>query len=177
MIKKSLLILFFLAFVSNPPLYAEPKTFSLKDGSVIKGEVLELNNGVYTVQMENANQLTIPDTDIVSMTSGEAPLIPTPSQNSDPALVSQVNQLQSDILADPDMLKELETLMKDPEIMGILTDQNFMNDVLSYDPNRIETNQKTQELLGKPAIQTLIQKINQKLPAQQAPTPSSEPAK
>ena len=174
MSKKSLpLLVLALTLLNNPNLYAETlKTFNLKDGSIIKGEVLELNQGVYTVKTE-LGQVSIPDEDILSMSSNEAqannPASPQPSTSAtNSAIKGQVEQLQGSIMADPEMTAEIQKMMQDPEIMSILSDPKFMNDVLTYDPNRIEANQNTQQLLQKPAIQNLINKINQKFPQAQS---------
>ena len=51
------------------------------------------------------------------------------------------------------------------EIRGVLSDPAFMNAIMSYDPNQIQQNEKTQYLLQNPKFQSLMEKIRQKLPA------------
>jgi len=41
-----------------------------------------------------------------------------------------------------------------------------MQDVTSFDPQKIEQNTSVQELMNNPKIQDLMQKIQQKIPAQ-----------
>ncbi len=169
MTKKYFFPIILLTLLIVPNLSADSlKVFALKDGSIIKGEILEFNQGVYTVKTQ-LGQISIPDDTIVTMSSNDAqasnpaPQPQTQSTNNS-AIMGQVQQMQGNIMADPEMVAEIQKIMQDSEIMSILTDQNFMNDVLTYDPNRIEANKNTQQLLQKPAIQNLINKINQKYP-------------
>ncbi len=142
------------------------KTITLKDGSVIKGTVVQFQNNVYTVKTPGLGQVDIPDSQIVSLTSlGEAPANnqPTSSPSGNPPLMAQVQQMQNSLLSDPKILDEIKKLIENKEIMTLLADQNFVNDVLSYDPKRIEANQKTKELIQNPQIQNIMKQINQKM--------------
>jgi len=52
--------------------YAETmKIIKLKDGSVLKGKVLQLSDGVYTLETSNLGEVDIEESDILSIISPE----------------------------------------------------------------------------------------------------------
>ncbi len=89
------------------------------------------------------------------------PPSPPPSQ-----FESQTNQMQTDILSDPALLSDVQAMMQDKETMAIFSDPQLMEDIMSRDPAKIESNPKVQTLLQNPHMQALIQKMQAKTSAQ-----------
>ena len=143
----------------------EAKVITLKDGSTLKGQVLELNNQTYKVQTENLGVVSIPEADVVSIQAASA--VSTDSLAGSGDLKNQVNQLQGQIMADPKIIDEIQKLTQDEEVMKILSDENFIKDVMSYDENKIKNNEKVNELMANPQMKELIEKVNQQLSPQQ----------
>jgi len=153
------------------------KIINLKDGSMIKGQIHDFQNGIYTVDTPHLGQVHIYDADIlnISAPSENVPtqdfLPPMPSGKICPVgnadLMQQVQQLQGDLMTDEAVLQDIEEILKDPEVMSILSDPNFMNDVFSYDPARMQGNEKMQKLMEDPAMQALMDKIYQRMNAPQ----------
>ncbi len=146
----------------------ETKTITLTDGSNLKGQVVSFENDVYTIETPHLGEIEIDDADILSINAGNA--LPTqntpnndPSSSRDAQLKNQVMQIQSSVMSDPSLMEDIEGLLEDEGIRSILADQNFVNDVMSYDMNKIEQNSNTQELMQNPSIQALMEKINQKV--------------
>ena len=147
------------------------KIILLKDGSQLKGEVVAVNNDVYTIQTQNLGAIQIRGTDIVSITtgviqhqSGAGPAKASPALN----MQDQAQGLQNQILSDPKLVADLHNLTQDQEIMSIINDPHFLNDILSYDPERIQNNSKFQALINNPQFQQILNKIMQKVPASSA---------
>ena len=91
------------------------------------------------------------------------PAVPAANMNeSQKELKDQVEALQGDILSDEDIMKSIETLLKDEEITKILADKDFMQDILSFDEKKIEANTKMNSLLQNPKMQELIKLIEMK---------------
>ncbi len=162
--RKLLLFIILLGFAC--PLYAQPaKVITLKDGSVIKGNVLQLADGVYTLETGNLGKITVPEAEIVSIAAESVPAAPDTGNTASASLKGQVQEMQTSLLSDPEVMTEIQNIMQDPEIRGVLSDPAFMNAIMSYDPNQIQQNEKTQYLLKNPKFQSLMEKIQQKLPA------------
>ena len=168
--KKNLKLLLFIIFLGFAcPLYAQSaKIITLKDGSVIKGNVLQLADGVYTLETGNLGKVTVAESEIVSIAaeSAPAPANTTNTENTASAsLKGQVQEMQTNLLSDPEVMTEIQNIMQDPEIRGVLSDPAFMQAIMSYDPNQIKQNEKTQYLLQNPKFRSLMEKIQKKIPA------------
>ena len=172
MTKKFLSRFFLIVFAANLALCAHAqsvKTITLKDGSVIKGNVLQLADGVYTLETGNLGKVTVPESDILSIATESAPApAPAPANTGDAAnasLKGQVQEVQASLLSDPEVMAEIQNIMQDPEIRGVLSDPAFMQAIMSYDPNQIQQNEKTKYLLQNPKFQSLMEKIQKKIPS------------
>ncbi len=154
----------FLTTISTISSAQTSKTIALKDGSFLKGEVVQLNDGVYTIETSNLGRIAIPESDILSITSAQA----DKSQNQKPntsqkkQIQNQVEAMQGSILSDPALMMEIQNIVNDPEVQALLTDPTLLDDVLTYDPEKIEKNNSAQDLIQNPKIQNLINKIQQK---------------
>ena len=141
------------------------KTITLKDGSVVKGNVLQLTDGVYTLETDNLGKITVPEAEVVSITAESAPAPAAAQDTPSASLKSQVQEVQASLLSDPEIMTEIQNIMQDPEIRGVLSDPAFMQAIMSYDPSQIQQNEKTQYLLKNPKFRALMEKMQQKLPA------------
>lgn len=166
---KSFLLSFALTatLLINPlPTFAQEatKTITLMDGTKVKGKIVSFANGVYTVNTSNLGNLTIKDSDVVNISAAGAPeaAATNSTANSTSSIQGQVNQMQNSLMSDPQMMEDVKNLLDNPEIMNMLSDKQFISDVMSYDPARIESNQKTKQLIENPEVQQLMEKIGQK---------------
>lgn len=171
--KKYLLTFFLtislLSFASAAP--KNLKIITLKGGSTLKGEVIQLKDGIYTLNILDLGRMNVPESDILSITSASA----SGSQNSQSdessnqqktQIKSQVNQIQENILSDPGLMMDLQNILNDEEVQSMLSDPALLSDVLSYDPEKIQKNDNVQNLMQNEKMQELMEKIRQKLPAQ-----------
>jgi len=153
--------------------YAETmKVITLKDGSVLNGKVLQLNNGVYTFETSNLGEISINESDILSITSPELSSSlsseSTAASNAQKAeLQKQVQQIQGTILSDEGLMMEIQKILDDDNIKAMLSDPELLKDVTSYDQNKIEQNTNVQKMMNNPKIKDLMKKIQQKIPAGQ----------
>lgn len=148
----------------------EKRVITLSDGTRISGKVSSYNNGIYTIQTENLGELKIKDSSVVNIGSGGSTA--TTDQTSNPNTMgmgsqdmkSTVAQMQASMMQDPAMMQEIMKLVEDPEIMALLQDQNFVNDIMSYDPNRIQSNPKVQRLMNNPRMRQMMQMMMGQMP-------------
>jgi hypothetical protein len=133
---------------------AEVKEIELTDGSVITGEVLSLNNGIYTIRTGSLGTLTIKDSKVRSIsTPGSASPSRQSGQNSD------VRSLQDKMMSDQEVMGMIQSLKDDPQFIKILEDPEIMNAVVSGDTAALMTNPKFLQLLHNPTVQGIQQKV------------------
>ena len=150
----------------------ELKIITLKGGSTLKGDVIQLKDGIYTLDILDIGRMNIPESNILSITSSQASSSQYSQSDGSNSLQktqikSQVNQIQKNILSDPGLLMELQGILKDKEVQAMISDPKLLNDVLSYDPERIQQNDNVQDLMQNEKMQKLMEKIRQKISTQQ----------
>ncbi len=161
------LVLFFIVLAFACPLYAQSaQVITLKDGSVIKGSVLQLTDGIYTLETGNLGKITVAESEIINITAEPSPAPTDMGDTANASLKGQVQQVQTNLLSDPEVMTDIQSIMQDPEIRGVLSDPAFMQAIMSYNPGQIQQNEKTQYLLQNPKFQSLMEKIRQKIPPQ-----------
>lgn len=151
---------------------ASSKIITLKNGSILKGKVIQLKDGIYTLEIPDLGRVDIPEANILSITSPRAPSSQHSqsdgSKNLQKAeLKSQVDKIQGNILSDPGLMMDLQNIIADKEIQAMLSDPRLLNDVLSYDPEKIQRNDNVQNLMQNKNMQKFMEKVRQKLPDQQ----------
>src|SRR3989338_5329187 len=167
--KKIFSTLFLIIAAANLALCAHAqaaKVITLKDGSVIKGNVLQLTDGIYTLETDNLGKVNVAESEIVSIAAESTPALQATVDTASAALKGQAQEIQTNLLSDPSIMAEIQNIMQDPEIRGVLSDPAFMNAIMSYDPKQIQQGEKTQYLLQNPKFRSLMEKIRQKLPNQ-----------
>ena len=166
------------------------QTITLKDGTVLKGHLSAVSDNDYVISTANLGQVHVAADEILSITSGQPPAgqpsssvmsAPLASQSTlnnllsnQPQLMGQVSQTQQQILNDPQVMDEIRTALNDPEILQLLQDKSVMQDVMSFDPNRIQNNSNIQALMQNPKMQDILNLISGKMGGAQ-PSANSPP--
>lgn len=171
--------LFAAAFVASAQLSQSSATnknnpiqiITLSDGTVIKGRIMNMEDNVFSVQTQHMGRLQISAEDIQKIENVQSPLPPkavSPQQNTNLSLPSlspslssnQILELKDQLLSDPNTLADIQALINDPEIMNALLNQDFIQAVYTMDPETIQNNPQTQQLLQNPKLQELMKKIS-----------------
>jgi len=153
------------------------KTITLKDGTVLKGKIVELKNEVYTIETSHLGTISVKDSEILEISSAEAkklkesslPALKNASQMN-PQLMNDVAQLQETLIQDPNFMVNINNLVEDEEMMQILMDPNLMSALMSQDPNVLENDARLKKILDNPHMMKIIGQI-QKQNLESLPTP------
>ncbi len=152
-----------------PSISLADQVINLKDGSQIRGELVSMVNGVYTVKTQNLGQISINAANVVSVasTDGIAPAANTaqPQPISKQDVDAQFQKTQAKLMSNPEALADIQELANDPEIMKMLSDPALVQSVTNRDVNAIQTNPKTQALLNNPKMKALMEKIQSSSPS------------
>ena len=136
--------------LSITPVWAETlRTITLKDGSVLKGQVLSLNNGVYKVRTQNIGQIEIEEAKISSISDGTVAQSSQTQQKAQTLPVdisSHLEAMQMNILSDPKNLEQIQALTANESLMRMIQDPNLLKDLMSFDEKTIEGNASIQKI-------------------------------
>ena len=160
------------------------QTIAFKDGTVLKGNLSAVADGYYIIDTVNLGQVRVPVEKVASITAGgvttpqAVPQVTLPAGTSEststqsainnllasqPQLAEPISQAQKNILNDPQMMAEIQTMLQDPKIMNLLKDKSVMQDVIGMNPETIQNNPNIQALMQNPKMQNLLNQLSEKM--------------
>jgi hypothetical protein len=166
--KKLMTCLLALTFLSAANVFAEgEKVITLKDGTRVNGRIVALDHGQYVIESGALGQLKVNEDNIVSIANPNIPAMAnTQTGQSQPEnqlppeqLKKEMGQMQAQIMANPDIMKEIEALAQDPQILYLLNDPALLQAAQNKDPQAMQANPRVYELMNTPKMQELIRKI------------------
>ncbi len=147
------LLLLSLLFATLPA--SAGPVFELKDGTRVRGEIVTLDDGVYTVRSETLGRVEIRQQDIDRIDYGKAPKGASLEVESS----AQIQSLQRDLAADGEIFALIQQLQADPQLQQILADPEIMRAVAAGDLNALIDNPKFMKLLENPNIRAITSKV------------------
>jgi hypothetical protein len=166
--KKLMAFLLAFTFLSATQAFAEgEKVITLKDGTRVNGRIVALDQGRYVIETRTLGQVKVDEDNVVSITNPNMPAIAdTPngqneltSQAASKEISHQMGQMQSQIMANPGLMKEIDALAQDPQILYLLNDPALLQAAQNKDPQAMQANPRTYELMNNPKMQDLIRKL------------------
>jgi len=161
--------IFFFAFLVLAPqlAFCEAQTITLKDGSQVKGELVSFTGGVYTIHTPALGDIKVDSSQVVNIANGSLPATATNPGSSaqspaDNGFNQKIQSAQSKLMADPQMMAQIQEMTKDPELMQLLSDPTLVQAVMSHDVQAIQANPKAQELMNNPKMRALMDELRNK---------------
>lgn len=161
---------FFFVVAAAFPVQAS-KIITLQDGSQIKGTLVDVSGGEYVIATESFGTVTVNESDVVSMSAPGAlpPMAPAASgagfgDLAGNPMMQQVASMQTQIMADPNLMMDIQSMAGDPELAAILGDQQFMSLLMSGNTAALQSDPRMQRLMENPSMRNLIQKIQSQHP-------------
>jgi hypothetical protein len=134
-------------------------TVVLRDGTVIRGDVKSLQDGVYTIETGSVGTLRVPkeqvrsidESDKSATASGVAPDVNAfaPSQGALDAAKSRITQ-------DPNLLAAVLALQNDPDMLAVLADPDIMKAIAAGDFAALMNNPKIVALMHNAKVQAIV---------------------
>ena len=143
--------------------FAAQQSITLQDGSVVHGEVIALNNGVYRIKSEALGTIELPQSQIVSIHTGQqsttAPISNTAPTGSNSTSGDAFQAIQNSILSDPQMMKSIEGLVGDPQIQELAEDPAVIEAVQSGNYGALLDNPKIKALMQNSKVKRLMEQL------------------
>ena len=154
----------FIALASPQAALADDtRILELTDGSVISGQIISLENGVYTIASPTLGRLQVKDSEILSLRSRSVPpramLFSQQMPNGGQSTETFTN-IQKQIMAEPEILSLVMSLQQNPEILAILNDPAIMRAIATRDMESLQNNPKIRQLEGNPTIRKILGRLN-----------------
>jgi len=134
-------------------------TIELTDGSVIRGEITALVNATYSVESETLGRIQVPQHKVSAIryepdraTSSAAP----------GSGVTDFADLQHQMVQDPGIMRSIEGLRSDPEVMALLNDPEVLRAMQSGDIQALMNDPRFLKLLNNPAVKDITSTVTGK---------------
>lgn len=145
--------------------FAGEKTslIELTDGSSIRGEIISMVNGVYTVRSSDLGTITIDGSKVRSVRIGTAVEAETksakPGKAGQISIGEQVDVLKQAMTSNEELLGMVASLASDPEFQAAMQDPELMRAVNSGDLEVLLANPKFMGLMNKTSVQEIAGKL------------------
>jgi len=135
----------------------EIKEIALKDGSIITGEVVSLNNGIYIVKSDILGIIKFEESKVRSIQEKQFSSNTSASTNSSTA--GDVQSLQQKMQNDKEVMSLIESLKDDPEFKKLMEDPTFMKAVNAGDVATLSADPRFVKLLNNSTVQEIQKKV------------------
>ncbi len=134
----------------------------LIDGTVIHGEVVSLEDGVYTVRSDSLGMLRVPKAKVRTIEEGQAAGRPAASGASSNASVppaAAIQGIETNVLQNPDLLKMLLALQNDPDVLAVLSDPKVMSEIAAGDYSALMNDPKIVALMNNAKVRAFVEEV------------------
>jgi hypothetical protein len=135
----------------------QARTIELVDGSVIRGEILSVDNGVYRIGTERLGTVILKDEDIAAIRA--TPASPSGPGASVPSSAGEAAALQKQIAGNPQWMQSVTTLKDDPDLQQILKDPVLMQAIREGNLEALQSDPRIQRLMSHPVVQDLQRQL------------------
>jgi len=125
----------------------------LSDGSIVRAEVVSMDNGTYVLRSETLGRIEMPAAKISSISSGK---VGQQSNTVSPTTV-QIDGIRKSIINDPEAMNKIQSLQGDPVVQNILNDADTMRAISAGDLGTLMNDPKIKALMQHSTVQELTQ--------------------
>ena len=158
----AIVVVFLLILTARAGLAAEPAEIELRDGSVIRAEIISLQDDIYTVKSETLGTIRIEKSRIRSIrmgsgdTAGKSVSPPAPA----PDVTAQIKTQAEAMMRDPSIMDTISSLSQDEDVMRVMQDPAIMKAVKEGDIASLMSNDKFMQILNDPNVQAIVKKVS-----------------
>lgn len=151
--KQILLYAFLILYMFFPAVVhaGEVREIVLIDNSVIVGELVSLENGIYKIKTKSLGILEVKEEKIKTIGSKSDLMAGQVKESGQ----QEISALQQRMIENGSVMQQLHDLENDPDFQKILQDKEVMQAINSGDLNALITNPKIMKLMEKPSVQEI----------------------
>ena len=126
---------------------ADAASIYLNDGSVLAGEIISINSGIYSIQTESMGLININKSKISSINFGSPSDSDKTGGNGNSAIMEQASVLSKTIMSDEEIMKMIMELQNNPDFKAVLSDPDIMNSINTGSIEALLSNPKFLKLM------------------------------
>jgi hypothetical protein len=154
--KNAILYIFLFLLIAGSAHAGEVKVIELTDGSIITGEVVSLNRGVYTVRSESLGTVTVEDSRVKAIRARGSVGVSSSSAATSSAEISSITEK---MIADGEIMDMIQTLKNDPSFQKAMEDPAILDAVKNGDTAALMANPKFLEIMNNATVRDIQKKM------------------
>lgn len=139
-----------LAALAAPDAAVSAATITLRDGSVVHGEIRSVQDDAYTIETDTLGTVRVRKQDIRTIDYDHEP-----AAESSPG-AADLQALQLRLMQSPNLLSAIQALQEDPDVQAVLSDPEIMSAIASGDYAALLDNPKIVALTRNPKMREII---------------------
>lgn len=136
----------------------------LFDGSIINGEIVAYENGIYVIRTANLGEIKVESAKVFRIDSISYPSVGTPATSATQSKIttqSRIDSLRQELMSDPESAAIIMTLAADPEIQEMAKDPWIQDAVKSGDIQALMKNETFMDKVNNPSVQDAVKRLKQ----------------
>ena len=143
----------------------EERIIELRDGSVLRGEVVGAGGGHYRIRTPALGEIELSDAQVLAIRSAAAPEAGAAAASAGSGdLPGVMSGIQQQLLGDPTLMSAITALQDDPELRAALADPAFTQLILSGNVAALGADPRFLRLMANPAILSLLGQVSASAP-------------
>jgi len=133
----------------------EIREIELSDGTIVSGEVLSLNKGIYTIKSDSLGTIKLDESKVRVIRPRSSPRSADADRKN---TGGAIQSLQGRMMSDQEIMGLVQSLQNDPEFKKIMEDPEIMKAVSEGDIPALMANPKFTKLLNNSTVQEIQKK-------------------
>ena len=153
--------LFVMATLLVAHVQASAATVVLRDGTVIQGEIKNLQDDVYTVETDMLGTVRVRKQDVRTIDHSDGSTIGSPvgSPSGSPPEQAELQAMQSRMMQIPNLISMIQGLQSNPDVQAILADPEIISALASGDYTTLMNHPKIIALTSNAEVREIIDEV------------------
>lgn len=136
--------------------FADEIVLKLKDGSLVRGELISFSDGTYTLKSPSLGVLKIKSESVGSMESSNN-VVSNGGAGSN--VQNKLTDIKTRLTQDKDAMSMIMSLQNSPDIQAILSDAEIMQAIQTMNIEALENNPKIKRLMDNAQMKAIQQRV------------------
>ncbi|MBU0483448.1 MAG: hypothetical protein KKB30_02905 [Proteobacteria bacterium] len=136
---------------------ADLSKVNLADGSIISGELISIDDGIYTVKPQSLGTIKVKSSDIKSI-DNQTKTSNSSRKADQSAPTAEIKAIQQQLMGNEEIMNLIFSLRNDPNIQKAMQNPEFMKAINSWDLNTLQNDPLFNEILKNSTIQLIKNK-------------------
>ncbi len=149
--KKNICWIFLIFFALCPLVFSEEMVIKLKDGVVVRGEVVSMQDGIYKIKSRMLGEIAVRSCDVLSITMSEDVFDSAQDKKT----------IERQIVSNPELMRSVQSLAQDESVLEMLADPKLKAAIMRQDVEYLKQDKKFKKFMDHSAVKSIVQGVSE----------------